>query len=199
VTSINELVRGVAIALGQSDVKSCWALDADRNGDIAVGEIVRAAKVAMGPCRHRLRSGASPPNILGRWSGWWNAPNTFGGTGGEITIVVTQEGGALKATGAIRWYSDPTGLLQWTGSADGTIEDGIVRFSFDNLVGSGRGEVDGSIITAEGRIRPPLLTRSFRRGRGFSFTGRFVDDHMVVGAFEVAKSHVGAVSLQRVS
>lgn len=200
VTSINELVAGAAIILGQSDVSSCWAIDADRDGSVAVGEIVRAAKVALGFCSPRPRDMDYAPNILGLWRGSWNAPDALGygtDTGGWISVNITQQDGALKATGAIGWDRDPTGLLHWTGSAVGTIEDGVAQFSFDSLIGSGSGQVEGPIITGEGRVGPPLLDRD-RRRRGFSFTGRFVTDHYIVGAFEIAIYHSGVVRMQRI-
>lgn len=48
VVSIDELVRGVAIALGTVDVSTCRAADADGDGQVRVDELLHAVRVALG-------------------------------------------------------------------------------------------------------------------------------------------------------
>jgi len=50
VTSINELIRGVNIALGLQDVSSCPAADEDGNGIVSVNELIRAVNRALDGC-----------------------------------------------------------------------------------------------------------------------------------------------------
>ena len=45
--AINELIRGVAIALGNAPVSDCPTFDADADGTVAVNELVRAVSAAL--------------------------------------------------------------------------------------------------------------------------------------------------------
>ncbi|MFN8642132.1 MAG: autotransporter-associated beta strand repeat-containing protein [Candidatus Binatia bacterium] len=48
---INELVLGVTIALGTTDVSACPAFDTDGNGSVAIQELIAAVNNALGSCR----------------------------------------------------------------------------------------------------------------------------------------------------
>ncbi len=48
--SINELVTGVNIALGNSDVSSCPAFDANGDGEVTIDELIAAVNAALGGC-----------------------------------------------------------------------------------------------------------------------------------------------------
>jgi hypothetical protein len=48
--SIDELVRGVAIALGVLDLETCPAMDADRNGQLTIDELLQAVRNALDGC-----------------------------------------------------------------------------------------------------------------------------------------------------
>ncbi len=48
---INELIRGVNIALGNDDIESCAVFDLDGNGRVAVSELIRGVRAALGGCR----------------------------------------------------------------------------------------------------------------------------------------------------
>jgi YVTN family beta-propeller protein len=47
---VNELVTGVRIALGQSNVETCSPMDADANGWVSVNELVAAVGAALNGC-----------------------------------------------------------------------------------------------------------------------------------------------------
>jgi protocatechuate 3,4-dioxygenase beta subunit len=49
--SVDELVRGVNMALGNDEVSACAAFDADGNGAVAIDEIVSAVNAALNGCR----------------------------------------------------------------------------------------------------------------------------------------------------
>jgi hypothetical protein len=48
--SVDELVRGVNIALGRADVSTCLVLDRDGSGSVAVNELVTAVNSALRGC-----------------------------------------------------------------------------------------------------------------------------------------------------
>ena len=48
--SINELIRGVNIALGTADLDSCEAMDSDGDGIVAISELIRAVNAALLGC-----------------------------------------------------------------------------------------------------------------------------------------------------
>ena len=48
--SINELVRGVRIALGQADLSECGTFDSNADGRVTVAELVSAVRAALGVC-----------------------------------------------------------------------------------------------------------------------------------------------------
>lgn len=48
--SINELVLGVSVNLGQKPVDQCLALDGDSNGNVVVSELVRGVRHALSGC-----------------------------------------------------------------------------------------------------------------------------------------------------
>jgi hypothetical protein len=48
--AINELVRGVNIALGNADPSTCSAVDRDGNGAVAINELIAAVNSALGGC-----------------------------------------------------------------------------------------------------------------------------------------------------
>ncbi len=48
--SIDELIRGVGIALGQQSVQACLAFDTDANDDVTVAELIAGVNAALGGC-----------------------------------------------------------------------------------------------------------------------------------------------------
>ncbi len=48
---IDELVRGVNLALGRPDARPCDSLDADHDGKVSVSELVRAVNAALRGCK----------------------------------------------------------------------------------------------------------------------------------------------------
>lgn len=48
---IHELVKGVAIALGQMDIDDCLPFDPDRDGKVEVHELVQGVDNALHACR----------------------------------------------------------------------------------------------------------------------------------------------------
>ena len=46
--AINELILGVSIALGSTDVSACPAIDADGHGDVTINELITMVNVALG-------------------------------------------------------------------------------------------------------------------------------------------------------
>ncbi|MGH7789295.1 MAG: YfaP family protein [Candidatus Binatia bacterium] len=48
--AINELIAGVAIALGSASVETCAAMDDNGNGVVAINELVAAVAAALGAC-----------------------------------------------------------------------------------------------------------------------------------------------------
>lgn len=49
--TINELITGVNIALGNAVVAACASFDVDRNGSVAVNEVIAAVSAALGMCK----------------------------------------------------------------------------------------------------------------------------------------------------
>jgi hypothetical protein len=65
--SLDELVRGVRIALGRSSVGSCDAFEMTPDGRLTIDELVQAVEAAMTSCGHEpsarfLAGGSSPPS-----------------------------------------------------------------------------------------------------------------------------------------
>lgn len=54
VVSINELLKGVAMALSSVESSSCAAMDSDQNGAVVVSELIAAVRIALG-------TGCAPP------------------------------------------------------------------------------------------------------------------------------------------
>jgi len=50
VVTVDELVRGVTIAIGNQPVTACSAFDVNRSGSVTIEEIVRAVNVALNTC-----------------------------------------------------------------------------------------------------------------------------------------------------
>jgi hypothetical protein len=50
VVGINELVRGVRVALGQDLLGTCLVMDADRSGQVNVNELITAVNRALSGC-----------------------------------------------------------------------------------------------------------------------------------------------------
>ncbi len=48
--AINELIRGVNIALGNADVSTCTAMDVDGSGTVAINELIQAVNAALTGC-----------------------------------------------------------------------------------------------------------------------------------------------------
>lgn len=48
--TVDELIHGVGMALGTTEMDSCLSLDADRNGTISITELVRAVNAALNGC-----------------------------------------------------------------------------------------------------------------------------------------------------
>jgi hypothetical protein len=48
--SIDELIRGVGIALGHGAIADCAALDDDHDGSVSIDELVRAVNAALSRC-----------------------------------------------------------------------------------------------------------------------------------------------------
>lgn len=48
--AINELIRGVNIALGNADVSTCLAMDANGNGTVAINELIQGVNNALNGC-----------------------------------------------------------------------------------------------------------------------------------------------------
>lgn len=48
--TVDELVRGVAIALGNREIASCGPMDADEDGTVTVADLVRAVRSALCGC-----------------------------------------------------------------------------------------------------------------------------------------------------
>ena len=57
--TVAELIRGVSIAMGDSAVAACDALDADSDGRVAISEVVQAVANALAGC---------PPQCSGYWA-----------------------------------------------------------------------------------------------------------------------------------
>lgn len=49
--AINELVRGVAVALGRESVSACTAVDEDNDGNVRINELIAAVRNALLGCR----------------------------------------------------------------------------------------------------------------------------------------------------
>jgi hypothetical protein len=54
---VDELVRGVAIALGSTALDACRIFDADRNGSVGVNELIAAVNASL--------QGCPPPEMAG--------------------------------------------------------------------------------------------------------------------------------------
>lgn len=63
---IDELVRGVRIALGEQPTEACAAFDRDRDGAVAIDELIAAVTAALGICRQEAQSAPTPTNPPGR-------------------------------------------------------------------------------------------------------------------------------------
>jgi Ca2+-binding EF-hand superfamily protein len=48
--NINELIRGVNIALGNADLATCPSFDRDGNGRVAINELIAAVTAALFGC-----------------------------------------------------------------------------------------------------------------------------------------------------
>ncbi|MFQ5667679.1 MAG: ThuA domain-containing protein [Candidatus Binatia bacterium] len=53
IVEIDELVRGVSIALGDQSLEACTAVDANRDGAVTIEELVRSVNIALTACPAR--------------------------------------------------------------------------------------------------------------------------------------------------
>jgi len=60
VVKVDELVRGVRIALGELAVNECPAFDPDKDGVVTVSELVRAINNALGSLKPSPTPSATP-------------------------------------------------------------------------------------------------------------------------------------------
>ncbi|MFN8640461.1 MAG: hypothetical protein U0802_01905 [Candidatus Binatia bacterium] len=86
---IAELTVGVGIALGRHPLGACDNLDADRDGAVAVDELVRAVNGALGGC---TAIAARDPSLRG----YYDARLTTGGRSSAALAVVFQSQGQLS-------------------------------------------------------------------------------------------------------
>lgn len=50
IVAVDEIIRGIGIALGESSLSSCEAIDASRDGELSIDEIVRGVDAALHGC-----------------------------------------------------------------------------------------------------------------------------------------------------
>lgn len=131
--AIDELILAVRIALGDSPMSACLAIDDDRNGEVTIGELVRAVANALGGCiaTPRTPTPTRTPTPLTScpfgfnqdfrgqqclFRGYWTGPfcrgdalyAAVGGNGRAVFVVLDLDPGAtLLATpyGASRGYA----------------------------------------------------------------------------------------------
>lgn len=76
--TIDELVRGITIALGSEPARACWALQADDEPSVRIDELVRAVRAALDGCAPPGSScGAAPPRYAGPLCGPASNPCTI--------------------------------------------------------------------------------------------------------------------------
>lgn len=142
--SVNELVLGTNIALGQTEVTRCIALDRDGNAQVTVNELVEAVNAALKGClatpgatrtRTPLRSMAPTATSTATATSTTTAtPNplpeaqcrtvyrTFADQPISLTLPATDPGDSLQysvdALPAGAQLNEATGLLSWTPSSE---------------------------------------------------------------------------------
>lgn len=60
--SISELIRGVGISLGQQVLSTCAAFDNNRNGSVAINELIGGVRNALDGCGDECSSGSPSPS-----------------------------------------------------------------------------------------------------------------------------------------
>jgi hypothetical protein len=61
VVSLDELIAGVGIGLGQLPVDRCPAVDSEPDGAVRIDELVRAVAIAVGGCEQPTRTATLRP------------------------------------------------------------------------------------------------------------------------------------------
>src|SRR5512143_3842720 len=61
--SIDELIQGVAMALGNAELSRCPAFDANASGDVSIDELIAAVAAALEGCPATATPGADTPTV----------------------------------------------------------------------------------------------------------------------------------------
>jgi hypothetical protein len=100
--SVSELIQGVNIALDRVPVASCAAVDADLDGRVTIGELVRAVGNALGVCAcpFDFATSSLEADVACVYQGRWNdvcgdasLQATFAGDGTSLGVAVVAGGG----------------------------------------------------------------------------------------------------------
>jgi glucose/arabinose dehydrogenase len=111
--TVDELVIGINIALGDQDVDACGAIDADGDGAVTVDELVRAVGVVLGGCASEPT--ATPPATTptplstetpGQELGFCDLPGSVRYLEGGVEVVP----GGPEDTPDLRFINAPTGF-----------------------------------------------------------------------------------------
>jgi hypothetical protein len=102
--TVDELVRGVGIALGNTDIAVCRSVDGDGSGGVAVNELVSAVNNALNGC----------PSFVGEFFG---TVNLNPGRGATMSLTVNADG---SASGLVEIAEQTSGLVALLGGGEGT-------------------------------------------------------------------------------
>lgn len=144
--SVEELIRGVAIALGRGEASSCVNVDGNRDGSVSIGELIAAVSSALDGCRCPFdflddRAGQDQACVF---SGRWNSE--CGGSDLPATFTVLD---GLVGVAIVTGSGSPT--LNFFAEASTDREAELVGFTFgddaEQITGALRLSEDGRALT----------------------------------------------------
>jgi cysteine-rich repeat protein len=97
--TVDELVRGVRIALGDDSVASCAAFDADESGTVTIDELVRGVRAALDGCSALVNPTPTPTPTGGATSCRLVHMTINDGLPGPLTSCVKSGGTCLLISG----------------------------------------------------------------------------------------------------
>jgi len=139
--TIQDLIAGVSIALGNQPVSVCHAVDGDRNGSVTVNELIRAVTSALGGCPLR------------------NTPTeTVAGQPTETPAPATPTPDAATPTAAEPTATEPPATETAPPPTTTATPEATVSARFCDLPGSYRHTTDGLVIVPGGPVDAPDLS-----------------------------------------
>jgi len=152
--TVNELILGVNIALGNASLDECASFDTDGSGDVTVNELIAAVNSALNSCP------------AGNFAGDYTATVVFDAT--HSGIVSLSAGTDGQVDGSIVVSGPTSSAVRFRPAFTFTFPVGGVSVSLSGTYDpvSGGFDVEGSFVDANGQTIPVVISGDFPGATG---------------------------------